>query len=130
MRRARFPQDIRFADIDMMGHVNNSIYLTYFEQARMKFMIQFTPTTWSWLERGMVVARNEINYRKPIFLGDDLIIEVEAIELGASSFTLLHTLFRGDEICADCRSVMVCFDYKKGLKMDIPEIWRIALSAV
>jgi acyl-CoA thioester hydrolase len=128
MRKARYPQDIRFADIDMMGHVNNSIYLTYFEQARMKFMIDITPQPWSWIDQGIVVARNEINYRKPIFLGDILTVEVEALELNTSSFTLLHTIIRNKEICADCKSVMVCFDYGNSTKIVIPEVWRNALS--
>jgi acyl-CoA thioester hydrolase len=129
MRRARYPQDVRFADIDMMGHVNNSIYLTYFEQARMKYMMDITPHSWSWIHQGIVVARNEINYRKPVILGDDLSIEVEALHIGNTSFTLLHTIFRGAEICADCRSVMVCFNYENAAKIDIPEIWRNALLA-
>lgn len=130
MRKSRYPQDIRFADIDMMGHVNNSVYLTYFEQARMKFMLDITPQPWSWIHQGIVVARNEINYRKPVFLGDNLSVEVEAIELGTSSFTLLHTIFREDEICSDCKSVMVCFDYEKGTKIEMPEIWRNALASL
>lgn len=130
MRKSRYPQDIRFADIDMMGHVNNSVYLTYFEQARMKFMLDITPQPWSWIHQGIVVARNEINYRKPVFLGDNLSVEVEAIELGTSSFTLLHTIFREDEICSDCKSVMVCFDYEMGTKIEMPEIWRNALASL
>jgi len=128
MRKARYPQDIRFADIDMMGHVNNSVYLTYFEQARMKFMIDITPQPWSWIDQGIVVARNEINYRKPIFLGDILTVEVEALELNTTSFTILHSIIRNGETCADCKSVMVCFDYGKSTKIPIPEVWRNALS--
>lgn len=128
MRKAQFQQDIRFADIDMMGHVNNSIYLTYFEQARMKFMIAFTPEQWSWRDFGIVVARNEINYRKPIFLNDSLKVEVEAVELGKTSFKLLHTIFINSELCADCLSVIVCFDYNRNTKIEIPEIWRRALE--
>lgn len=130
MRKSRYHQDIRFADIDMMGHVNNSVYLTYFEQARMKFMLDITPQPWSWIHQGIVVARNEINYRKPVFLGDNLSVEVEAIELGTSSFTLLHTIFREDEICSDCKSVMVCFDYEMGTKIEMPEVWRNGLASL
>lgn len=94
----------------------------------MKFMIDITPHPWSWIDQGIVVARNEINYRKPIFLGDILTVEVEALELNTTSFTLLHTIIRNDEICADCKSVMVCFDYGNSTKIVIPEVWRNALS--
>jgi acyl-CoA thioester hydrolase len=127
MKRACYPQEIRFSDVDMMGHVNNSVYLTYFEEARMKFMMEITPPEWSWVSQGIIVARNEINYRMPVLLGDPLFVVVEVCELGRTSFTLSYQLLRNDQLCSDGKSIMVCFDYNEKTKITIPDHWREAL---
>ena len=60
--------DVRYRDLDTFNHVNNAVYLTYFEQARVRY---FRSLGWRSNDASVVVARSEVNYRKPIFLGDD-----------------------------------------------------------
>jgi YbgC/YbaW family acyl-CoA thioester hydrolase len=62
--------EIRFADIDAMGHVNNAVYFSYFEQARMAYFKDRVARIWDWNEDGVIVARNEIDYIYPVFLND------------------------------------------------------------
>ena len=52
---------VRFSDIDAMGHVNNAIYLNYFEQARMSFFQESIGKEWDWKKDGIVLGRNEID---------------------------------------------------------------------
>ena len=57
---------IRFADIDVMGHVNNAVYLSYFEMARVHYFKQILGEEWDWNSDGILLARNEIDYLSPI----------------------------------------------------------------
>ncbi|MDG1262127.1 MAG: acyl-CoA thioesterase, partial [Flavobacteriales bacterium] len=64
--------EVRFGDIDVMGHVNNAVYLSYFEQARMAFFKELIGGEWDWNEAGILLARNEVDYIQPILLSDQV----------------------------------------------------------
>lgn len=116
--------EIRFADIDALGHVNNATYLSYFEQARIHFFGQMLDEPWDWNSRGLLVARNEINYKLPLFLQDQLEIFVKCSAVGGKSFTLSYEIMRGKDLCASGLSVLVCFNYKLKQTEFIPDAWR------
>jgi acyl-CoA thioester hydrolase len=61
---------VRLTDLDILGHVNNAIYLTYFEMARMHYFAEMVGTEWNWMEEGVVLVKNEVEYLKPIVLND------------------------------------------------------------
>ena len=119
---------VRFADCDVMGHVNNAVYLSYFEQARMHYFKFLVDKDWDWKKDGTILARNEINYRKPILLHDEPEILVGLEEIGGKSFTLNYQVLVGGEVCADGKSTLVCFDYYLGKTVEVPEKLRQALS--
>ncbi|MCC5923654.1 MAG: acyl-CoA thioesterase [Crocinitomicaceae bacterium] len=119
---------VRFADCDVMGHVNNAVYLSYFEQARMHYFKFLVDKDWDWKKDGTILARNEINYRKPILLHDEPQIHVGLKEIGGKSFTLNYQIFVGGEVCADGKSTLVCFDYYLGKTVEVPAKLRQALS--
>ena len=125
------PIQIRFADIDMAHHVHNAVYLHWFEQARMALIAGFVPIDHNWQERGLIIARNEIDHRVPVKLHDRITVETWCSAIGNKSFDLRYEVIRNDDrrtICAEGRSVMVCFDLKKGKSFPVPEEWRIALE--
>ena len=78
---------IRFSDIDVMGHVNNATYLSYFEYTRMYYFEKLLGLEWNWNEHGILLVRNEVEYLKPIFLNDQPIIEMFIGQIGNKSFT-------------------------------------------
>jgi acyl-CoA thioester hydrolase len=119
---------VRFADIDAMGHVNNAVYLNYFEQARMAFFNDSVGSDWDWRKDGIVLARNEVDYISPIFLQDNVSIETLVESIGRKSMTLSYEVFKAKgekrHLFAKGKSVIVSFNYLLGKTTEIPERWR------
>lgn len=129
--RVKVPIQIRFADIDLAHHAHNAIYLHWFELARMALISRFVPMDHDWARHGLIVARNEIDHRAPVHLADRIFVEVWCSAIGNKSFDLRYEVIReGDRrtICAEGRSVMVCFDLKAGKSLVLPDEWRNALE--
>ncbi|HAA01458.1 MAG TPA: acyl-CoA thioesterase [Flavobacteriales bacterium] len=122
--------EVRFVDIDVMGHVNNAVYLNYFEQARMHFFAAKIGTEWDWVNHGILLARNEVEYKQPTRLHEDVHIEVWIGKVGGKSLEMEYEVFvpsGNDRILkAFGKSVLVCFDYKQQCTIPIPEQWRAA----
>lgn len=135
MLKSVHQQEIRFGDIDVMGHVNNAVYLSYFEQARMSWFKQLIDGVWDWEKDGIVLARNEVDYLMPVLLSDALEIHTSCESIGNSSLTLVYEVFRKAQgqdkwlCCSRGKSVLVCFDYHKREKRGVPESWREKLMA-
>lgn len=126
--------EVRFADIDAMGHVNNAIYLSYFEQARMHFFAELIGGEWDWSKDGIVLGRNEVDYRHPVFLNDRVEVETRCEAVGDKSMTVSYEVYsygRSDKktLCATGRSVLVGFDYERGVTCRIPDRWRQQLES-
>lgn len=128
----RIPIQLRFADIDMAHHVHNGVYLHWFELARMELLRRFIPPGHDWKQQGLILARNEVDYRQPIHLHDRIEGHCHAGRIGTKSFDLHYRIVRvkdgQEETCAEGRSVMVCFDYVAGAPFAVPEPWREALN--
>ena len=124
---------VRFADIDAMGHVNNAVFLNYFEQARIDFFKSRVGTDWDWKNQGIVLARNEIDYLLPVLMNDDVMIETSVLEIGRKSMTIGFVVYDGQvedmqRQFARGKCVLVAFDYKAGKTKEIPEEWKEAMS--
>jgi acyl-CoA thioester hydrolase len=123
---------VRYVDIDAMGHVNNAVYLNYFEQARMDFFENSIGENWDWKKDGIVLARNEVDYVSPIFLCKSVFIETELERIGTKSITLCYevrkTAEAGSQVYARGKSVIVCFDYERGVTVAISERWKKAFG--
>ena len=113
---------VRFSDLDGMGHVNNARYLSYLEEARV---------AWSgWLGRehgvdvmsaGAIVARIEIDYRRPIaYLPEPLDVRIGVTRVGTSAFTLGYTIDQEGACAAEATSVVVSYDYEAGRSRALP----------
>ena len=85
MMKGTYPVEIRFKDIDLAGHVHNSVYLSYFEQARMMLFVEFVADDWDWKSKGLILARNEIDYILPVHLGDKIHISIECDHIGTKA---------------------------------------------
>ena len=57
---------IRYADLDALGHVNNSNYLTYFEIARVHYFNELLGKDWDWRNEGMILANSSLEFLKPL----------------------------------------------------------------
>ena len=114
------PVAVRFKDLDAMGHVNNAVYPTYFEEARAAFCREVFGLS-RVEDFDFLVARIEIDYRRPLRYGEPLTACVRVAGVGTSSFTLEYVLLVGGDVVAQGRSVQVFFDYAGGSKKTVPD---------
>ncbi len=100
------PIQVRYRDLDMMGHVNHAVIVTYFESARAAVMGQFERFPGS----GFVLGDVHVRYLAEIRLGDAVEIGTRVTRIGARSFTLGQGLFVGDRCAATCLGIEVHID--------------------
>jgi acyl-CoA thioester hydrolase len=125
------PIQIRFADIDAARHVHNAVYLHWFETARIGLFRSFVPAEHDWLKQGLIIARNEIDHLRPVVFSDQIEVEVRCNNIGNKSIDLHYSVVRKrkeNDICAEGRSVIVCFDHHAGKSIEVPADWRKALE--
>jgi acyl-CoA thioester hydrolase len=122
------PEQVRFRDLDAMGHVNNAVFLTYIESARFAFLDHLGAAS-GVDNMPIIVARIEIDFRAPVSLGDEIEIAVRATRFGDKSFDLDYVLRVGGKVVAEAKSVLVGYDYGSGETIAIPDDWRERLAA-
>jgi acyl-CoA thioester hydrolase len=119
---------IRFKDVDKMGHVNNANHITYFELARMAYFAEVVEGSIDWVRQGIILAHTEIDYKSPILLEDEVWVHSRVSRLGRSSFEVEYVITRtadGDtSVAAIGKSVQVCFDYTENKTIPVPQEWR------
>ena len=111
-----------------MGHVNNAVFLTYVESARVAFLEHLGAAT-TLEEMAIIVARVEIDFRAPVRFGDEVEVTVRATRFGDKSFDLEHELRVGDTVVAEAKTVLVTYDYARRAPVAIPDDWREKLAA-
>jgi len=121
---------IRFADMDALGHVNNAIYITYFEIARSAYWAEIIE--WDWKLFGIIIRKSVVDYLKPIILSDDIYAYVRTSKIGNSSFELDYILVKNvngsEEICTTGQTLCVSFDYTEQKPTQIPAIQRLKME--
>jgi acyl-CoA thioester hydrolase len=124
---------VRFRDIDSMGHVNNAVYLTYFEEGRKEFVRPLLGMTKP-EDYTFILAHIECDFLKPVQISDTVSLEVWIGEIGTKRFDFLYQLLKKgvDEaewsVCANGRSVQVFFDYQQNITIPIPPDIRDKLA--
>jgi acyl-CoA thioester hydrolase len=129
--------DVRFADTDAMGHVNNAVYLTYCETARIAYWTDITSEPVRLGSEGaesLILAEARITYRAPAFHGETITVETRATRLGRSSFTLEHRLTARvgggpSRLVATSESILVRYDYAADAPVAISPSHRAAIEA-
>lgn len=128
---------VRFADTDAMGHVNNAVYLTYCEMARIRYWTDVTGEPVASGHEGaesLILAEARITYRAPVFHTETVTVETRATTIGRTSFTLEHRLTAvapgaAARLVAVSESVMVRYDYATGRPTPLSEDIAAAIEA-
>lgn len=119
---------VRFSDIDALGHVNNARFLEYFELARVYFFNEVVGQQWDWSKHGLILAKNEVEYIQPVLLNDYVTVHLWCDRIGTKSFDMAYELKVGQGndavIKAKGKSVIVCIDYKTQQTIEVPQEWR------
>jgi len=121
---------VRFSDIDVMGHVNNAVYLSYFEMTRVHYFRELLGLEWDWKSHGILLVRNEIDYIKPILIQHVPEIHMYFEEVGSKSIRLSYEVKVAGEIYTKGVSVMVSYDSRVGKTTIIPEEMKTALETL
>ena len=114
---------VRFRDCDSLGHVNNAVYLTYLEEARVDLRNEFG---FDWTQ--MILARCEIDFRDQVSVGEVVEVTMWPTRVGNKSFDLAYELKVGDRLVAEAKTVLVAFDYERGESVPLRDDWRKLLS--
>lgn len=130
--RYQVPIQIRFRDTDMLGHVNNAVYLSYIEIVRLEFFKNIlAPIDWS--KQAFILARAEVDFRIPALINDDLAAELWVSRIGSKSFDFSYQIVKatpdGKVEVAAAVTVMVAFDYETQKSIELIPLWREKLEA-
>ena len=117
-------ETVRFRDLDSLAHMNNAVYATFLEQARIAFLSQYGADV-----ENMILARLEIDFRSPAELGETIEITVEPTRIGTKSFDLEYVMRAGERVIAEAKTVLVAYDYEHARSIEIPETWKEQLAA-
>lgn len=117
----------RFKDIDPANHVSNTTILDYVMEARVRLYLAIDPDLRN--SGAQVVARQEIDYRRPIlYSADPVIVRTWISHIGNTSFTVNCQVIDEGEIAAEAKTVMVSYDFEAGAPMPIPDWLRDGLA--
>jgi acyl-CoA thioester hydrolase len=118
------PWQVIFRDIDTFGHVNNAVYLTYFELARTALWLEMTGGASS-RDVGFIVVRAEVDFRQQLGM-EPIEIWVRIGDMRTTSFDTLYEIrtANGGQIAATGKVVVVLFDWKTNAKTAITDELR------
>jgi acyl-CoA thioester hydrolase len=128
--RHTLPIQLRFNDVDKFGHVNNTVYFSFYDLGKTEYFSYVCPDV-DWEKEGIVVVHIEVNFLSQIFGGDHVEVQTAVSEIGNKSFHLLQRVVDTDtqEVKCECRSVMVCFDLVNHESVPMPQKWVDAICA-
>lgn len=124
------PVSVRWGDMDAFGHVNNSVFATYLEEARLRW---FATIEGGWYDTSAapVVAAQSFNFRQPIEWPAEIEVELTLERSGTSSMTLGFRMVSRDppkRFYADGSTVLVWIDRATGKSTPLPASVRAALA--
>ena len=124
------PVQLRFNDADALGHVNNSVYFTFYDLGKTEY---FKAVRGGEIpkEVDIVVAHAEVDFIAPVFLNDQIEVQTTVSEIGNKSFELIQRIVDTKNNITKCfyKTIMVGFDVKTNTSKQISDEWREAISA-
>ncbi|HEX9230289.1 MAG TPA: thioesterase family protein [Jatrophihabitantaceae bacterium] len=118
---------MRWSDMDAYGHVNNTAYLAYLEQARVSMFFDRYDSSFA---GGTVVKHHEITYLRPVvYHPEPLRLELWVDHVRAASFRVLYDVFDGDMLAAKASTTLVTFDFATDRPRRITHDERAVLAA-
>jgi acyl-CoA thioester hydrolase len=124
------PVQIRFNDIDILGHVNNAVYQHYYDYARVQYFKKVLGDVVDWKKYSLILASIKIDYFSPISLNDEIEVESRVEILGNKSINMKQKLINSKtrEILSTNRAVLVAFNLELLHSMEIPTEWKEKLT--
>lgn len=127
---------VQFRDLDCMGHVNNAVYFSYMEQARVMFCAQYPEIDFrdpkNRVGKGLILANISCDFKIPVGLGETIDVEIKVSRIGNSSFDTTYELRLANTktVVATGKSVQVYYDYAVGKSLPLPAHLRKMLETL
>jgi len=119
------PVQIRFNDIDSLGHVNNTIIQEYFDLGRMHYFKSVFKPEIDWTTFAAIIASIKTDFVSPVFINNKLLVKTKITKIGNKSMNLVQHITDTDGVIkAISHSVMVGFDHKTQSSIHINDEWR------
>ncbi|MFA6778883.1 MAG: thioesterase family protein [Paludibacteraceae bacterium] len=117
---------MRFNDIDVLGHVNNAVQIIYFDYGKVKYFETLKNQILDWSGSDLVMVHFEVDFVEPIFRENQIMVKTKVYEIGNKSIKLVQTLQDSEtgHVKSVCRSVMCGFDTKTNESLLISDEWR------
>ena len=124
------PIQLRFNDVDKFGHVNNTVYFTYYDLGKTEYFSTVYPSV-DWNRDGMVVVHIEADFITQILGTDPVAVQTAVVEIGNKSMTSIQRVINTHTNAAkrSCKSIMVSLSMETHYSIEPPEDWKEAISA-
>ena len=124
--RHRTTLQVRFRDIDAFGHVNNAVFFSYVELARIRYLLDVLQPERPFDKLPLILARVELDFRSPIAFGEEVVVETRVERFGRTSFGMAHRMTAGLDrrLVGDVQTVLVTYDYETARPVPVPDEWR------
>lgn len=128
--RNRVPLQIRFNDVDVLGHVNNTVYLTFYDTGKAYYFTDVLGRRVDWKHVDTVVANVNCSFISPIVFGEYPEVLTTCLYYSEKSFKLLQMIrdSKSGEVKSVCETVMVSYDALKKESVPLSEEWKKALE--
>ena len=126
-------QAVAWGEMDALGHVNNAVYLRWFETVRFHYFERIGLNAHHAVEKvGPILARATIEFRAPVVFPDRLLVSTSVVRLGNSSFDMYNRAFSlgQQRLVAEGEAVIVIVDYRVQKSTSIPPVIRAAIEAL
>ena len=122
------PIQLRFNDVDKFGHVNNTVYFSFYDLGKTEYFASVCPNV-NWEKDGIVVVHIEANFLAQIYDSSHIAVQTAVTEIGTKSFHLAQRVIDSEthEVKCVCTSVMVAFDLNKHESKPLEEEWIEAI---
>ena len=123
-----YDREVEFRDVDVAGHVNNAVYLTYVETARIGYLREVLGVE-NVNDLSVIVANVNVDFRSPSYFGERLEIGARVPLIGTKSFEMEHEVRGADgRLVLEATSVLVAYDYRACTPVPVPGEWRARLE--
>lgn len=120
---------VRFRDTDAFGHVNNAVFFSYIELARIRYFLDVLQPAEPFDRLPLILARVELDFRSPIMFGETVEVETQVDRIGRSSIGMSHRMTADGRLVGEAQSVLVTYDYEIARPMPVPDEWRSKFDA-
>ena len=128
--RHRTSLQVRFRDTDAFGHVNNAVFFSYAELARIRYFLDVLRPEGPFDRMPLILARAAIDFRSPIQFGEEVTVDTRVDRIGRSSIAMRHRMSATPDarVVGEVESVLVTYDYAVAQPMPVPDEWRRLMS--